>query len=60
LSKTCWEPSASNYQWTSIVVLGVAMQSALLSVDTQNDFIEGRDLPVTVGAEVAAGTSTFV
>lgn len=36
------------------------MQTALLIVDVQNDFTEGGSLPVTGGAEVAAGISAFL
>jgi nicotinamidase/pyrazinamidase len=36
------------------------MKTALLIVDVQNDFIEGGSLPVTGGAEVAAGISALL
>jgi len=39
---------------------GVALQTAFLIVDVQNDFTEGGSLPVTGGAEVAAGISAFL
>ena len=36
------------------------MKTAFIIVDVQNDFTEGGSLPVTGGAEVAAGITDFL